>query len=137
MSASAASEAVPPPVPSAAWTRWARRAAIGGAAAAGVAVIGMLAAGWYFSGELDRQGLRIDHSPDAFDLVAAPVADGVVRLSEGPAGGGWTRDGTYGLAGSDGVPAIPMLHVGYGQRNVPRNVKIARGGSTNRQSGDW
>ncbi|MFN8505943.1 MAG: hypothetical protein U0547_00090 [Dehalococcoidia bacterium] len=126
MTASAASEAVPPPVPSAAWTRRARRAALGGAAAAGVAAIGILAAGWYFSTELERQGLRIDHSPDAFDLVAAPAGDGVVRLSEGPADGGWTTDGTYGLAQDGGYGQVTGIRA-RGEGWVERDFRPMEG----------
>jgi len=126
VNAGAASEAVPPPVPSAAWTRWARRAAIGGAAAAGVAAIGILAAGWYFATELDRQGLRIDHSPDAFDLTAAPAGDGVIRLSDGPAGGGWTTDGTYGLEWAGGYGQVTAIRA-RGEGWVERDFRPMEG----------
>ena len=118
--------AATPPVPSVAWVRWARRAALGGAAAVGVFALALFGAGWYFSGELERQGLAIDHSPDTLDLVAAPAGGDRVRLIGGPEGGPWTREGTYGLAWDGGYGQVTTIRA-TGDGWVERDFRLLEG----------
>lgn len=108
------------------WVRWMFRAAIGAAAAAAVLVIAVLGAGWYFAGELEQQALSIDHSPDPPDLVASPVRDGVVRLSEGPGGGSWTKPGTFGLEWNGGYAQVSEIRA-TGDGWVERDVRVLLG----------
>lgn len=77
-----------------------------------VLAIALLAAGWYFSGQLEVQALAVIRSEDRLDLLAEPAGSDAVRLQPGPGespGGSWRQPGVYGLEWKDGYGQIAEI----------------------------
>ena len=63
-----------------------------------------LAAGWYYSGEIEESALTVDHEEDPFDLRVASIAGGRITLeatSETDLDGRWDKAGLWGLESAD------------------------------------
>ena len=63
-----------------------------------------LAAGWYYSGQIEAEAFVIDHEEDPFDLRVASIAGGRITLettSETDLDGRWDKPGLWGLESSD------------------------------------
>ena len=63
-----------------------------------------LAAGWYYSGEIEETAFIVDHEEDPFDLRVASVAGGRITLettTETDSDGRWDKPGLWGLESTD------------------------------------
>lgn len=64
-------------------------------------LLGIFAAGWYYSGEIQDGALAVKHEPDTFDLRVTSVVGGRITLettAETSSKGRWDKDGLWGLA---------------------------------------
>ena len=62
------------------------------------------AAGWYYSGEVEKRAFIPRHEPDTFDLRVTSITGSLITLEATPdtsSNGRWNRPGLWGLASAD------------------------------------
>lgn len=72
----------------------------------GVAIVALVASGWYFSGLLEQDGLRVEHSDDELDLLVVAVGPSWIELRPGSGDDELQRDGTYRLEWDGGSAPV-------------------------------
>ncbi len=94
--------------------------------------------GWYYSGEIEKDGLKIDHSSEEFDLDVTEVgADRIVLGFEED--GAWNEAGLWGLEGEAGYGQVGEI-VTETEGTVTRRFTLLEGaivaGEKARTTGD-
>ncbi len=93
-----------------------------------VVAIGLLAAGWYFSGELGNDAFEVRASDQAFTLGIDAVSDETITLrsSSGDGGAFWDKPGTFGVESATGYGQVSEITVSTGA-TVTRRLRPISG----------
>ena len=81
---------------------------------------------WYYSGVLYDLALEVGEDEVEYDLIAASVGDGLVKLEKGPDDGEWKLPGKWGLSWDGGSGMIGDV-VEYEGDNLVRRFMMADG----------
>ncbi len=77
-----------------------------------LALVGLVAAGWYYAGLIKEGALEPDRDPDELDLQVVSLGEGQVTLlatRQAKEDGDWTKDGVWGLEWETGYAQVGAI----------------------------